>query len=182
MAELIKERYAEALFQVAFEENCADEIKSELSSLCLIFKDNPELMKLLTSPVVSKEEKIALAESIFKGRVCGYTLNFMKVLCENGRFKSFFEIKEEYEKAYNKKNNIVKMTAVTAAPLSEELYQKLKQKLESKTEKTVILDREVNKSVIGGILLKGDGFEIDSTVKTALEGIKQSIKQTDMTK
>lgn len=180
MAELIKERYANALLEVALEEQKAEEIKNELSALYNIFKENEEIMKLCSSPVVSREEKQSLMDGIFHGKVSGYTLNFLKVLCENDRFKSFFEIKEEFERAYNEKNNIVTITAVTAAPLTDELYNKLKAKLEEKTGKTVILERQIDKSLIGGILLKGDGFEVDSTAKTALEGIKQAIKQTDL--
>lgn len=180
MAELIRERYANALLEVALEENCADEVKDELSALSEIFGENEELQKLCCSPVVSKEEKVKLIDSVFNGRLSGYTLNFLKILCENNRFKNFFEIKEEYEKAYNEKNNIITITAVTAAEISSGLAERLKQKLEAKTGKTVILKRQIDKSLIGGVLLKGDGFEIDSSVKSALEGIKQSIKQTDL--
>ena len=59
-------------------------------------------------------------------------------------------IKELYEKH----NNIIEVTAVTAMPLSERLRDKLVAKLEAVSGAKIVLVEKVDKSLMGGIVLR----------------------------
>ena len=76
---------------------------------------------------------------------------------------------------YYQKKNILEVTATTVQPLSDKLRKKLVDKLQSVSGKTVILHEKLDKSILGGIVLRYANTEIDSSVKTKLDNIKAQI-------
>ena len=71
MAKLITKTYGDALFDVAVEAKAVDLVESEAASVTEIFVRNPELLKLLNHPNVTKEEKNQVIEQVFASRVSG---------------------------------------------------------------------------------------------------------------
>ena len=68
MAKLISKTYGDALFELAVEENKVDVLLDEIEQLQSILKENDEFGKLMTHPKIIKEEKLQVAENVFKGR------------------------------------------------------------------------------------------------------------------
>ena len=69
MAKRIGTIYGDALFSLALEEERVDRFAEEITLAAQVFRDNEELMKLLNHPEIVKEEKTALVENAFRGRV-----------------------------------------------------------------------------------------------------------------
>lgn len=166
--------YAQSLFSLAEEENKEKEIFDELTELSLIFRENPEYAVLLDSPTVNVSERCNLIDEAFSA--CGeYVKNFLKILCEKKYIHIFHECVREYEKQYNKKLGIEKVTAITAVPLSDELTEKLISKLEKETGKKIALGLKVDKSILGGIILRTENSQTDASVRARLEGIRTEL-------
>ena len=66
MAKLVSKVYGDALFEEAMEKNQVSEWYEEAGALLSIFAENPKFMELLNHPQLGKEEKIQVAESVFK--------------------------------------------------------------------------------------------------------------------
>lgn len=166
--------YAHSLFSLAEEENKEQEIFEELTELVGIFTENPDYMVLLDSPTVNVSERCNLIDEAFSA--CGeYVKNFLKILCEKKYIHIFPECVREYEKQYNKKLGIEKVTAITAVPLSDELREKLIKKLEKDTGKTIALAERVDKSILGGIILRTENSQTDASVRARLDGIRAEL-------
>ena len=60
MAKLVSKTYGDALFELALEQNELDSVAEQVDVLAQSFAENPELLKLLTHPKISKEEKISV--------------------------------------------------------------------------------------------------------------------------
>ena len=150
------------------------EIFGELSELSAILKENPDYAVLLDSPTVNVSERCALIDKAFDG-TSEYVKNFLKILCEKKYVHIFYECVREYEKQYNKKLGIEKVTAITAVPLSEELTGKLISKLEKDTGKRIALELKIDKSIIGGIILRTENSQTDASVRARLEGIRTEL-------
>lgn len=180
MAELIQNTYANALFEISDVSKItnAKNTGEELIALKEIFSGNKEYIKLLSSPACSKQEKRDLLDQAFGKSLSDYTLNFLKLLVDNGRFSSINLIIDEYCHIYDANNGIMQVTAITATKLDADLEEKLVQKLNKVTGKKITLTNVLDKSVLGGIKLRYDNTEIDGTVKTKLDELKQIIKQT----
>lgn len=166
--------YAHSLFSLAEEENKEQEIFEELTELEGIFAENPEYTVLLDSPTVNVSERCNLIDEAFSA--CGeYVKNFLKILCEKKYIHIFSDCVREYEKQYNRKRGIEKVTAITAVPLSDELREKLIKKLEKDTGKTISLEPRVDKSILGGIILRTENSQTDASVRARLDGIRAEL-------
>ena len=64
---------------------------------------------------------------------------------------------------------------MTAMPLSERLRDKLAAKLEAVSGAKIVLVEKVDKSLMGGIVLRNSDTEIDGSVRTKLDDIKAQI-------
>ena len=66
---------------------------------------------------------------------------------------------------------------ITAVPMEGSELNALQAKLSTKYNKTVILKNEIDKSVLGGVLVRLGNEEIDGTVKYRLDKMKEQLSQ-----
>ena len=85
MISQVANRYAEALFQLAEEENQLSEIYSEIEDLNKLILDNKNLYDVLRSPFIGKDEKLDIADKLFTDKLSRDVRNFLMVLIENRR-------------------------------------------------------------------------------------------------
>ncbi len=175
MAGKLEKVYADALFELAIEDNTLDEIYNEMIAVCNVLNENPDFVKLLGIPTVSNEEKKSLISNCFEGKVCDKVFNFLNVLCDNGRFKYYSSITDEFKALYNDKNGILEVEVVTTSSLSDNLRQKLLEKLSKNSGKKIILNEKIDPSIMGGIVLKYNNTQIDASVKARLDNMRQQI-------
>lgn len=172
----ISSAYADALFEISLEENILDEILSQTSQLTEIFAQNKELLKLLNAPTVTKDEKLTLADNIFSGRINGHLLNFIKVMIQRKDTAELMASFADFEKLYNKHNNIEKAVATTAVPMNEEMQAKLVDKLQQLTGKKIVLTNKVDESCLGGVILQFSDMQYNDSIAAKLETLKNQIK------
>ena len=166
--------YASSLFSLAEDEKLCDVFMEQLSAIDVIIKENKEYTVLLNSPTLSLEQRIALIDEAFSC-VHEYVINFLKLLCEKKCTHIFSDCVKEYKKLYCKKNNIENVTAITAVPLEGELKAKLISKLEKDYGKKIQLETKVDKSILGGIILRTQNSQTDASVRARLDAIKAQL-------
>ena len=175
MARSAENVYAQALFELCIEQNSLDGVFEELTALKEIFDENFELLELLSSPSMGEEDKHSLIKNIFEGKVSETVFNFLNVLSDHGRAKYFGKIFEVFRELYNDKKGIMEAEVVTSEPLSAALEAKLKAKLEAQSGKTVRLTKTIDKSIIGGIIVRYSDSELDGSLRKRLDDLRKSI-------
>ena len=85
MAKIVSKVYGDAVFDLALEKQSVTALYEEAEALRKIFRDNGELMQLLTHPKISKEEKEAAVKAIFDGRVSDDMAGFLVLVVDKGR-------------------------------------------------------------------------------------------------
>ena len=166
--------YAEALFALCNEEGKADKVMEELYQVSSVIKENREYAVILDSPAISLEERLSLIDTAFKDAE-EYVINFIKILCEKKCVHILKDCIKQYEKIYNKERNIENVTVITAVPLSDSLREKLTSKLEKESGKKIILDLKVDKSLLGGIVLRTENSQTDASVRARLEAVRKAL-------
>ena len=177
MIDIIANRYAEALFQLSEEENITKEIYKELRNVVELVKGNKELDNVLKSPLVAKNEKIQLIEALFNNKINNNLKNFLKILVEKGRISSLKSIELTFKELLNNKNNIIEGTVISAVALTEKQVKELEEKLSKKYNKNVTLENKVDKTILGGVVIRVGNTQIDGSVKTRLDNIKDQLSQ-----
>ena len=177
MANSVENVYGTALFELCEEQGTLESAYEELSAVCDIVFDgeNGEFVELLYSPLIPFDDKQKALQGVFAGKISDMVLDFLCVVTQKGRIKSLPAIMQLFKQMYYDKKNILEVTATTTVPMTAALRQKLTDKLEKVSGKSVILHEKLDKSILGGIVLRYGNTQIDSSVKTKLDKIKAQI-------
>ena len=157
----IARMYGGSLYDLAAEEGLETRILDELDEAAKLIRDDPEYLRLLSTPSIPKKERCALLDEAFRGQVHLYVLNFLKILCEKGTLRELSGCARAYRIRYNQAHGILEATAISAVPLTEQQLSALHAKLDAK--------------VLGGIRLDIEGTELDGTVQNRLASLRRDI-------
>ncbi|MBQ9383050.1 MAG: ATP synthase F1 subunit delta [Ruminiclostridium sp.] len=177
MAGLVQKTYGDALFELILEETPSklSDAKDELNAVNTVISEVPELIKLSKTPTITKEEKAAVIEAAFKGRLSEYIYNFLMVLTDAGRLDEFAGICKYFGQRCNDHLGIAEITVVTCQPLGDTARQKLTAKMSSMLGKKIVLKEELDPSILGGIVVKNGNTTLDGSVKARLRALKTDI-------
>ena len=167
--------YGGSLYDLAAEEGLETRILGELDEVQQLLKQNPDYLRLLSTPSIPKKERCGLLDEALRGQVHLYVLNFLKILCEKGILRELSGCARAYCIRYNQAHGILEATAISAVPLTEQQRASLHAKLESLTGKTIDLKTKVDAKVLGGIRLDIEGTELDGTVQNRLAALRRDI-------
>ena len=167
--------YGGSLYDLAAEEGLETRILGELDEVQQLLKQNPDYLRLLSTPSIPKKERCGLLDEALRGQVHLYVLNFLKILCEKGTLRELSGCARAYRIRYNQAHGILEATAISAILLTEPQRAALHAKLESLTGKTIDLKTKVDAKVLGGIRLDIEGTELDGTVQNRLASLRRDI-------
>ena len=167
--------YGGSLYDLAAEEGLETRILGELDEVQQLLKQNPDYLRLLSTPSIPKKERCGLLDEALRGQVHLYVLNFMKLLCEKGALRELPGCARAYRLRYNEAHGILEATAVSAVPLTAEQTGRLHEKLEKVTGRHIDLKTKVEPKVLGGIRLDIEGTELDGTVQNRLVSLRRDI-------
>jgi F-type H+-transporting ATPase subunit delta len=171
--------YGKALFLLTEEEGLTEQIKTEAEAICRLLSDNPKYITLLDTPALSTAEKCKLLDEAF-GTFHEFLLNFMKIMVSKRSVYLFPRAYDAFCDAYDIKHNILHAKAVTAIPMDEKQKTAIIKKLSSITGKNVVLESIVDPTIVGGVRLQYDGKQLDSSLKSRLDALHKSLKQTNL--
>lgn len=167
--------YGGSLYDLAAAEGLEDALLADVEAAAGIFAENPDYLHLLSLPNLPKKERCGLIDEAFGGQAHPYTVNFLKILCENGTLRELRGCAQEYRRRYNEAHGIVEAQAVAAVAIPDEARTRLEQKLCAMTGKTVHLTTKVDPAVLGGIRLDMEGTRLDGTVQARLDALRRDI-------
>lgn len=176
MSEIVANRYAKALFEVAEERDAVDSIESQLTSVTHAIMENEDLRRVLLHPQVNGSEKKTLVNKLFEKEAGLEVMNLLRLLIDRKRESIIDEVLEAYTHMADFKRGILDVTVTTAVPLDEEEQQDLAQRLGNVLGKKLRMHIKVKKEIIGGILLRIGDRLYDGTIAGRLAGFRQEIK------
>ena len=168
--------YGEALYELAKGEGLTSPIGEQLRLLRDSFRQEPDFLRLLSAPNLTKAERCQILDDSFRGKVEQYLLNFMKILTEKGYMRYFSDCSDAYMDRYNQDNGILPVTAITAVSLTADQAERLAGKLSRITGKKIQLLNRVDPRGYGGVRLDYDGRRLDDTVAHRLDSIRDLLK------
>ena len=170
--------YGESLYQLAKDESLSKVIGEQLKVMQQSMNQEPDFIRLLSSPNLTKQERCQILDDSFRGKLHPYLLNFMKILTEKGYIRHFSDCCDAYTALYNQDNGILEVTAVTATALTAQQESKLQEKLARITGKEIALRNRIDPAVYGGVRLDYDGQRLDDTVSHRMDAIRNLLNKT----
>ena len=175
---ILAKRYAKAIFSLGKEQDKVDSYAELLAAIAELYMD-PKLgvADALTNPLYPLEARQKVMANVANSVDADATMtSFLNLLIEKKRVDVLPDIAHEVQVMVDREENISHGSVTSAIKLNKALLKKIQATLEKITGTKVILETQVDPSIIGGIVAKVGDLVLDGSIRTQLNGLKESIK------
>lgn len=175
MSQIVADRYAEALFEIAKETGLVDRMDQELTLMTQTVAENADLRVLFAHPLVSREDKKSVAVKIFGPHIHPITLNFVQLLFDKNRGNIIELIQARFHHLASRmaKRLIVQLT--TAVPVPPEDIERFRELLEREWDRKLEVEHQVDGNILGGARMKVEDQVIDGSIRGALDRLRDDM-------
>jgi len=178
--DLISDRYASALYDLAVESKNIDTVLKGLYLIKKCIQKNNDLKILVKSPLISSDDKLKIIQKIlFKQSADKLTITFLKVVSNNKRFSSLSSIISQFIKINAQKRGDILADITSADELSDKQKNGIKDQLKSILGEKLFLNFKVDKKIIGGLIVKIGSKMIDSSLVTKINKLKIAMREAN---
>ncbi len=171
-------RYAQALFDLADDENKIAAVESDLKSLKAMMADSRDLRILLASPVFSAQDKAkGLLAVAAKAGFDPTTRKFLGLITANGRASALSSVINAFQALSAERRGVVSAHVTTAMPLTKAQAQGVAQALRQALGKDPEIETQVDPSILGGIKVRVGSRLFDASLGTKLDSLKFALKR-----
>tara|TARA_B100000575_G_C22724117_1_gene434976 strand:+ start:66 stop:623 length:558 start_codon:yes stop_codon:yes gene_type:complete len=175
--DIISDRYGSALYDLASEKKCIDEILNDFDVIEKVMKESSELRQVIRSPLVNSEEKLNILLKIFAGSSFNnLTTTFLKVLENNKRIANLSSIILQFKKINSDKRGDIAANVTSANELSEDEKNNITNQLKNTLGQKLSLNFDVDKDIIGGLIVKVGSKMIDTSIANKINKLKIAMK------
>ena len=179
MYEFLDRRYALALYEACVEAGNVEIVLQQLKEIVNEIDSNKDFLKIIKNPQISKLNKKRIFKELFESSIEQELLNFLLLTIDKERILYLREKYDQFRQIYLEANNIITAEVRSAIPLSNIERENLKMVLEKKYDKTIMLKQKIDKSLIGGVIIRIGDEIIDGSIKNKLSEIKKIIEEID---
>ena len=175
--DLISDRYASALYDLALEKKVIDPVLENLQNIKKVIEDNKELSLLIKSPLINSNDKLeVLIKLNSSSNLNNLSAMFLKVISNNKRFASLTSMISQFININAIKTGSVLADVTSADELSEEQRINVKNQLRTILGEKLSLNFKVDKKIIGGLIVKVGSKMIDTSLANKINKLKIAMK------
>jgi len=160
--------YAEAVFELAKARN---ELKkwSEMLGLIAAVAADENVTRLADDPRVDRARFLALFLGVCHQQIDEAGANFVRLLVDNRRLELLPEVVTPFETLKAEAEARVEATVVSAFPLETAQLERIREALRRKLGREVNIQAQVDKALVGGIVIRAGDLVIDGSVRARLQ-------------
>jgi F-type H+-transporting ATPase subunit delta len=176
MAELstLARPYARAAFEFARERGELPGWSAQLASVARVTLD-AAMAQLLSNPALTAEQQAQTLKDVCGDAINGHGQNFVSILAGHKRLSLLPEISALFEQYKANQEKTVDVQVYSAFEVAEQTEQALAQVLKTKLEREVKVDTVVDKSLLGGVLIRAGDLVIDGSVRGKLNKLAEAM-------
>ncbi len=167
--------YAAAVFKRSIQTGTIEKWSKSLAFMSAVLKDK-EISAIVANPKVSRERLSTLMLDICQGQVDEEGENFLKLLVQNNRLTLAPTIALQFEALKAESEGYVDVEVATAYAFSPEEKKSFTSTLEKTLSKKVHMNVTVDKSLIGGVLVRAGDRVIDGSIKGQLQHMQKTLQ------
>lgn len=171
------ERYADAVFDLAKEQNALEAVERDLETLEAAFRVSLDLRRAAASPLVDPEERVralvAVAESL---KLSDLARRFVGVVARNGRAGALPRIAAAYRARLAAHRGEREVEIVAAQPMPADQLERLREELSKALGVKIKANVRIDERLIGGFVARAGSRQFDASLKTKLDGLAVALK------
>lgn len=142
-----------------------------------VLDKQPEFAQVLTSGIVSRDEKLGLIDRVLSGRGSDLFTNFLRVLAKHDRLDLLPLIRNEAQLQHEKNEGKQRVVVKAAKTLSSGAKDKIKTQLQGKFGFEPIIEEQIDESLLGGIVIQVGDTVYDSSLRTKMKQLRESLRE-----
>lgn len=174
MGNAVAHNYATALYEL-IEKKDLESYSSSLGDFANQLKDNRDFYLFLESYSIAFEDKEKLVSQIVSSYGLAYLREFFLLIIKRHRVNIFIEIYDEFRLLCNEQLGISEGLLLSAAPLSEEEVSSIESSFSRKMGHKVVLKRQVEPNLIGGVKVVLEGRVYDGSIRNKLLQLEKQL-------
>lgn len=172
----IAKRYAGALVKSVKDQQEYHGIKKELEEFRHLLDTNAQFRAGMETLLFSKSQKRDVLETINKKiKFKEKTFNFILALVDENRVTVLDTILRVIEDLWFEKNGIERLKVYSAVALSAKLEKQLLKKLEESFNKKIVIEKEIDPSLIAGIKIRRGSVFYDFSIQGNLTKLRDAL-------
>jgi F-type H+-transporting ATPase subunit delta len=171
--EVAAKRYAQAAFDIARQRDELDRWVEDLQAIADLVAQ-PGVVDVLASSRVPFEDKERLL-STGLADVSPLALNLARLLVQKGRIALAQQVRDEYQRLLDEHRGMAHAVVFTAVPLSQEEERAVGQRLRELTGKEIVLERQVDPEILGGLVARVGDRLVDGSTRTRLLDLRRQL-------
>lgn len=166
--------YAKAAFEFALEKSQLQQW-SELLGILAYVSLEPTVRYIIQRPGVCSEKLANLFIDIAAKNIDDAGKNFVRLLAENKRLLVLSDIKNTFDEFKAEQEKSLEVSVVSFASMTDKQKASLAASLKQRLKREISIDETVDKSILGGAIIRAGDLVLDGSVKGKLEKLKNEI-------
>jgi len=174
-------QYAEAALELAQQADGAEKfatserVLADLIGINEVIAANPDFATVLSHPAVEAPKKLDLLLKTFEGKLSDITQRLLRLVAERGRLDLLKSLEEKFAELLRAKKNIVSAKLTSSKELTTSEIADIKARLTEHLGKKLELEVIIDKSLLGGVILRLGDQVIDGSLKGKLAVVEKEL-------
>ena len=171
----VARRYAEAFVNSAEASSRLAAGLEELERIAQLYGISKEFQRFLGSPEIGPADKERTLDRAFASVAGPETMGLLRLLLKKDRVDHLPLVNQEAKGVSEARRGVVRGRVATAHPISSAETERLARAIGKAVGKQVILERQVDPSLIGGIRVSVGSALLDGSVRAQLERVREQL-------
>jgi len=170
----VAKRYAKSLLDLSNEKGVLDAVANDMKLLASVCDENRELSALLASPIINSDKKLNILKKVFGDKMNKLTVTFFDIIARKGREAYLEVIAKEFTRQYKEMKGIQTAVITSAVGLDDKLRSEVYNIIRKSAQSEIELVEKVDKSLIGGFVLRMGDKQYDASVASELRKLTRT--------
>jgi F-type H+-transporting ATPase subunit delta len=167
-------RYAQALFELAVEQNQLEQWAEELQFTDQVLQDE-EFLAFLQHAEVPLERKINAIDIVLQD-VNALIKNLVYLLITRNAVALIHDVQTGYRQMLDEHQGRQRVEITSAVPLEDQELQRITRFVANLVQKEVAVSTRVDESILGGVIIQIGDQLLDGSTRSRLEGLRKQIR------
>ena len=176
-------RYARALFDIVRLIHQDEEVEAELANFSAALKSSGEIERFLGNPHFNTAQKRKFLQRLYQGKeheIYKILIDFFTLLLEKNRFYLIHEIAADFKRIADEAKGQGTAQIRTAVPIDSRLERAIVAGLEKIAGYKIKVERSVDPSLIGGVLVKIKNKVLDGSIRHKIDLFKKELTRASV--
>lgn len=174
---IVATRYAKSLLELALEKGKLEEVYADMKFVQGVYHSSREFANFLSSPIIKTDKKQAVIDAVIGKNVHALTLDFFKILASKRREMYMGEIAKAFIEQYKEHKGITTAVVTSAAPIDDHARKEIMKVVKQSAAGEVELVEKLDKSLIGGFVLRIGDRQVDASISRKLNELRKSFSE-----